>query len=134
MFFLLGGGEGGVGGTRRGGGVRFSIENHRRGVFQERGGGLRGWEVVCGEFGGGGLNFFFSGPKCPPSYLRHTNDTMEMNGESTASYLSRSPRIPVLIYAFFIGLEAKGRLDFQGQRGIKSVVQWNLRPVILGAD
>ena len=33
-----------------------------------------------------------------------------------------------------IGLEAKGLLAFQGRRGIASVVQWNLRPVIFGVD
>ena len=37
------------------------------------------------------------------------------------------------VYAYFTeskGLEAKGLLDFQGRRGITSVVRWNLRPVI----
>ena len=33
-----------------------------------------------------------------------------------------------------IGLEAKGLLEFQGRRGIISVVRWNLRPVIFGVD
>ena len=31
------------------------------GVSQKRGRGLRGWEGVCGELGGGGLNIFFGG-------------------------------------------------------------------------
>ena len=45
----------GVRGAKKGWGVRFPIENPRRGGFsQERGAeGLRGWEAVCGEFGGG---------------------------------------------------------------------------------
>ena len=55
--------------------------------------------------------------------------TMEMNGESTASYLSRTLCVPVALH-LLIGLEAKGLLDFQGRRGITSVVRWNLRPVI----
>ena len=33
-----------------------------------------------------------------------------------------------------IGLEGKGLVDFQGRRGITSVVRWSLRPVILGVD
>ena len=54
-----------------GDGDRFFIENPRRGgggsPAQE---GPRGREGVCGKLGnlggGGGLNIFFSGPKCPP--------------------------------------------------------------------
>ena len=53
-------------------GDRFFIENPRRG-----GGGGSGWEGprgregVCtgelgGDFWGGGVKYFFSGPKCPP--------------------------------------------------------------------
>ena len=56
---------------------------------------------------------------------------MEMNGGSTASYLARAPCVAVFLLVL-IGLEAKGLLDFQGLRGITSVVRWNLRPVILG--
>ena len=55
LFFLVGGG-------RRGG--RFFIENPRRGGGLPGGWGPlppRGWEGVCGEFGGGGLNIFFRG-------------------------------------------------------------------------
>ena len=57
-FFLLGEGEGGVRGARKGGG-RFFIENPTRGGLSRRG---RGREGVCGEFGnsgGGGQNIFF---------------------------------------------------------------------------
>ena len=54
---------------------------------------------------------------------------MEMNGGSAASYLARSPCVPVFLLTL-IGLEAKGLLDFQGRRGITSVVRWNPRPVI----
>ena len=57
----------------------------------------------------------------------------EMNGGSTASHLARTPRVP-LFMLIFVGLETKGRLDFQGRRGITSVVRWNLRPVIFGSD
>ena len=51
--------------------------------------------------------------------------TMEMNGGSSASYLARSP---------CVGVEAEGLLDYQGRAGIISIVQWNLRPVIFGAE
>ena len=57
----------------------------------------------------------------------------EMNGGSIASYLARTPRVPFLML-IFIGLEAKGSLDFQGRRGIASVVRWKLRPVIFGFE
>ena len=80
-FFLLGGGEGGVRGARRRGG-RLFIENPRRGgggVLQE-GGGPRGQEGVCREFGEGGAKYFFSGPKFPPSYIASLK-----NGRSQAT-------------------------------------------------
>ena len=47
--------------------------------------------------------------------------TMEMNGKGTESYLARTPRVPFSVY--FIGLEAKGLLDFQRRRGIASIVR-----------
>ena len=59
--------------------------------------------------------------------------TMEMSGGSTALYLARTSRVPFFML-IFIGLEAKGLLDFQGRRGITSVVRWNLRPVIFGIE
>ena len=38
------------------------------GVVSQKGrGGAGGREGVCGDFGGGGAKYFFSGPKCPPS-------------------------------------------------------------------
>ena len=55
LFFLLGEGEGGVRGAGGGGG-RFFIENPR---VLEEGEGPRGWEGVCSELGGGGLNIFW---------------------------------------------------------------------------
>ena len=39
-----------------------------------------------------------------------------------------------LCCAHFHRSGSKGALDFQGRRGIASVVRWNLRPVIFGAD
>ena len=59
--------------------------------------------------------------------------TMDMNGGSTASYLAHTLCVPLFLLPL-IGLEAKGLLDFQGRRGITSVVRWNLRPVIVGDD
>ena len=58
---------------------------------------------------------------------------MEMNGRSTVSYLVRTRCVPFFML-LLVGLEAKGLLAFQGRRGIASVVQWNLRPVIFGVD
>ena len=49
---------GGAGGGR-GAGVGFLLKKEGR-VSPEREGGLRGWEAVCGELGGG-LNIFFRG-------------------------------------------------------------------------
>ena len=67
IFFLLGEGEGGSP-RPPGGGGRFSIENPRRGGgspggAEGPGGGLR----RIGDLGGG-VNIFFSGPKCPPRW------------------------------------------------------------------
>ena len=53
--------------------------------------------------------------------------------KSTVSYLVRTPRVPFLMLTL-IGLEAKNLLAFQGRCGIASIVRWNLRPVIFGAD
>ena len=39
-----------------------------------------------------------------------------------------------LIFLILIGLETERVFNFQGQRGITSVVQWNLHPVIFGVD
>ena len=58
----------------------------------------------------------------------------EINGGSAASYLVRNLCVPVFCLFSLIGLEAQGLLDFQGRRGIASVVRWNLRPVILGVE
>ena len=59
--------------------------------------------------------------------------TMEMFGGSAASYLARTPRIPLFVLVF-IGLEAKKLLDYQGRAGSTSIVQWTLRPVIFGVE
>ena len=42
--------------------------------------------------------------------------TMEMFGGSIASYLARTPRIPLFVL-IFIGLETKNVLDYQGRWG-----------------
>ena len=57
FFFLLGKGEGGVQGARRGGG-RFFIENPRMGGIS--------WSELGNLRVGRGANYFFSGPKSPP--------------------------------------------------------------------
>ena len=57
-LFRLGGGEGGVRSTRKGG-RWFSIDNPRQGGSARRAwGGVVG-RVSAGKFGGGGANFFF---------------------------------------------------------------------------
>ena len=61
ISFLLGRREGGSPKRWRGGGGRFFIENPKEGggsPGRVGGGGARGWEGVCGEFGGGGENIF----------------------------------------------------------------------------
>ena len=47
--------------------------------------------------------------------------TMEMFGGSTASYLARTPRIPLFVL-IFIGLETKNVLDYQARAGSTSIV------------
>ena len=62
IFFLVGGGEGGVRGDREGGGRFFLLKAQKGGVSHEGGGGRGGREGVRREFGwGGGLNIFFRG-------------------------------------------------------------------------
>ena len=58
---------------------------------------------------------------------------MEMFGRSAASYLARTPRIPLFVL-ILIGLETKNVLDYQGRAGSTSIVQWTLRPVTFGVD
>ena len=76
-FFLLGGG--GEGGSPRcwEGGGDFLLKIPGGGGFSRagEGGGARGREGVCGEWGRGGLNNFFSGPKCPPRQRAPENAT-----------------------------------------------------------
>ena len=64
LFFLLGGGEEGVRGARRGGGVGLLLKIPGGGPRRERGGGR-----VCAGNSGEGLGwpkYFFSEPKFPP--------------------------------------------------------------------
>ena len=66
LFFLLGGGEGGVQGAGRGGREIFYGKSQEAGGVSRVGGGWGGdGSGVCGEFGGG-AKYFFSGPKFPP--------------------------------------------------------------------
>ena len=69
-------------------GVSVFIENPRRGGVP--GEGPRGREGVCSELGnlggGGGLNFFFSGPKCPPSLISAENVFRETMHSGTADF------------------------------------------------
>ena len=61
-FFLLGRGEGGDRADREGGGSVFYWKSQAGGGVLPKGVGTRGgWEGVCGEFGGGGLNICFRG-------------------------------------------------------------------------
>ena len=69
IFFFSAGGRGrGSARRREGGGAIFLLENPKEGGVSRvgEGGGARGREVVCREFGVGGAKYFFSGPKCPP--------------------------------------------------------------------
>ena len=68
FYFFFARGRGRVTPVRQRGGGSVFIENPRGGGSPKRGGGAgRGWEGVCGEFGGGGAKYFFSGPKFLPS-------------------------------------------------------------------
>ena len=62
---------------------------------------------------------------------RLADRTMETNGGSKRN---RAPFASPVFLLILIGLEAKALLDFQGRRGIISVVRWNLRLVIFGAE
>ena len=67
LSFLLGEGKGKSEAPGGGRGVGLFIEKPRRGgVSEGGGGGPRGREGVCGEFGeGGGAKFFFFGAEIP---------------------------------------------------------------------
>ena len=58
-------------------------------------------------------NFFVSN-RGPTRLGRPGDRTTDMNGGSTVSYLARTPRIPFFLL-IFMGLSAKGLLDFQGR-------------------
>ena len=60
--------------------------------------------------------------------------TVEINRGSTALYLACTPRDPLFMLILAVGLKAKRLLDVQGQRGITSVLRWNLRLVIFSVD
>ena len=69
LFFWSGRGNG-ESEVPEGGGVSVLIAKSQEWKGFQEGEGPRGWEGVCGELGNfwrGGLHFFFSGPKCPPS-------------------------------------------------------------------
>ena len=73
FFFFCSGRGKGESEAPGGGGCRFFIDNPRKRVFRrERGrGGGRVSAANRGILGGGGgLNIFFSGPKCPPRQAR----------------------------------------------------------------
>ena len=86
FFFLLGEGESEAPGRA---GHRIFIENPRKGGGKfSRTGGPRSGRVSAanwGILGWGGLNFFFSGPKCPPSEF-------SANLTSQVVFLVGSPR------------------------------------------
>ena len=72
-FFSLGEGKGESRGDREGGQVDFLLKmTGGRGLPRGGGEGRGGREGVCGAIGGG-AKYFFSGPKCPPSYLYRIN-------------------------------------------------------------
>ena len=69
-FFLLGRGKGESEAPGGGGGVDFLLKILEGGDLQRE--GPRGREGVCSELGnfwGGGGQIFFSGLKCPPSFI-----------------------------------------------------------------
>ena len=59
--------------------------------------------------------------------------TMEVIGGSSASYLACTPCVPSFCTLFSKG-GSRRAFRLQGRAGIMSIVQWTLRPVILGVD
>ena len=57
-----------------------------------------------------------------------------MNGGSSASYVARTPCIPLFRISFKRGGNRRAFFDYQGRAGIISIVRWNLRIVIFGVD
>ena len=86
LFVLIGGREGAVRGARKGGG-RFSLKIPGGGVGSpRRGGGGEGSGGCLRGISGGGLNIFFSGPKCPPSHdldLKNNRNEIDLRGWAT---------------------------------------------------
>ena len=69
LFFLLGGGEGDSSRRQEEGGGWFLLKIPGGGVSRAGGGAQGRWGGrVFGNWGEGGSKYFFSGPKCPPSY------------------------------------------------------------------
>ena len=52
--------------------------------------------------------------------------TTEMIGGSSASYLARTPGVPLFCTLFKRGVETEGLLDYLWRAGIISIVRWNL--------
>ena len=52
---------------------------------------------------------------------------------SSAAHLARTPRFPLFVLCL-VRVETEGLLDYQGKAGIMSIVQWNVRPVIVGVE
>ena len=57
--------------------------------------------------------------------------TMDMSGGSSASYLARTPCVP-LFCTSLNGMETEGMLGYQARAGIMSILGWKPRPVIFG--
>ena len=59
--------------------------------------------------------------------------TLEMNGGSSASYLARTPCVP--LFSTLLNRDGtEGLSDYQGKAGIISIVRWNRRAVIFGVE
>ena len=86
FFFLLGKGEGGVRGARRGG-IHFLLKIPGGGGFSRRGRGAgRVSAANLGNLeGGGGQFFFFSAPKGPPSLSPHRTPKIPGEGKNRSN-------------------------------------------------
>ena len=72
IFYFFCSGEESEAPGRRGGGGYW--KSQKGGSPRRRGGGPRGWEGICGEFGGGGgLNIFFQGRNSHQEEMRAQN-------------------------------------------------------------
>ena len=104
-------------------------------------------EIICGSIVGAQAHFPTESKEAPEIELPRQNRARvgdqhdwttggphDGNGVEMPCRTSHAPLCPCVFLFVLIGLKAKGLLDFQGRRGITSIVRWNIRPVIFGVE